>query len=137
MNEQVRTPDVPVTERLINNSYMQFESEEDQLKRALEESEVEFEIQQAIILSTLLQNQREARSKKFASIKPKFAQFMRIDKNNTEFYTDIIRYIEKYESGNLESVNVGEEFYGKFRRTLDNMRITATDKNNLLELIKQ
>ena len=137
MNEQVRTPDVPVTERLINNSYMQFESEEDQLKRALEESEVEFEIQQAIILSTLLQNQRELRSKKFASVKPKFAQFMRIDKNNSEFYTDIIRYIEKYESGNLQSVNVGEEFYGKFRRTLDNMRITDIDKKNLLELIKE
>jgi len=137
MDEQVRSPDVPIRECLLQNSYSRYESEEEQLKRALEDSEVEFEIQQAIILSTLLQNQREARSKKFASIKPKFAQFMRIDKNNTEFYTDIIRYIEKYESGNLESVNVGEEFYGKFRRTLDNMRITDIDKKNLLELIKE
>ena len=137
MTEQVRTPDIPITECLLPNSYQQYELEEEQLKRALEESEIEFEIQQAIILSNAMQLKREARLKKFVVIKSKFAQFMRIDKNNSEFYADIIRYIEKYESGNLKTVKVGEEFYGKFRRTLDNMRITDADKQGVLDLIKE
>jgi hypothetical protein len=137
MTEQVRTPDVPITECLLPNTYQRFESEEEQLKQALEESEIEFEIQQAIIWSSVIQTQPDERSKHFATIKPKFAQFMRIDKNNSAFYSDILRYIEKYESGNLDSVNVGEEFYIKFRRTLGNMRITAKEQVRLLDLIKE
>ena len=135
MDEEIRAPDEPVRECLLpKNTY---ESEEDQLRRALEESETDFELQHAIILSRMVQEEREKRTKHVASFKSRFTQFMKIDKPNKEFYADMIRYVEKYESGDLTSVSVGEEYYIRFRRTLDNMRITPVDKAKILEIIIQ
>lgn len=133
MAEEIRAPDKPIRECLLSTPT--YHTEDDQLRRVLEESETEYELQHAIIESRRIQEQREDRMRRFVSIKSKFAQFARIDRQNGNFYSDIIRYIEKYESGDFESVSVGEDVYIKFRRTLDNMRISAEEKTRLLELI--
>jgi hypothetical protein len=135
MDEEIRPPDQPIRDCLLpHNTY---ESEEDQLRRALEESETDFELQHAIILSRRAQEEKEERTKHVAYFKSRFMQFMQIDRPNKEFYSDMIRYVEKYESGDLSSVSIGEEYYVKFRRTLDNMRITPVDKTKILEIIIQ
>ena len=141
MNDNVRPPDMPKTEQLISHQPSIYAGVDEQeqiqwLNQALVDSEMEYEFQQTIALSSLLQKQREERSKHFASAKSKFIQFMRIDKSQVAFYSDLIRYIEKYEIGDLESVSVGEEFYIRFRRTLDNIRINANEKSRLLDLIR-
>ena len=135
MDEEIRAPDIPIRECLLPTNM--YESEEDQLRQALEESETDFELQHALILSKRLQEEREERTKHVAYFKSRFTQFMKIDKSNKEFYSDMIRYVEKYESGDLTSVSVGEEYYIKLRRTLDNMRITPVDKAKILEIIIQ
>jgi len=114
------------------------ETEEDQLRRALEESETEYEFQFAVLESARLEKERLERAKHFAGFKAKIAQFMRIDADNSDFYSKILGYIARYESGELVSVHVeDEDFYLKFRRTLDNMRLTAESKSRLLDLIQQ
>jgi len=142
MNDDVREADKPVRECLLPTPfsfpspplYEPEESEEDQLRRALEESEREFELQNTIILSRSFQEESERRAKQIAPFKFRFKQFMRIDIRNKEFYADIIRYIEKYELCELNSVHIGEEYYSRFRRTLDNMRMTQEEKTRLLEI---
>lgn len=141
MEEEIRAPDKTITDCLLPMSIPTptptYDTEEDQLKRLLEETETEYELQCAIIESRRIQEQREERIRQFASIKTKFAQFARIDRQNGDFYSDIIRYIEKYECGDFKSVSIGEDVYIKFRRTLDNMRITPSEKTKLLEIFIQ
>ena len=145
MENEIRPADKPIRECLLPSSYQAFESEDEQLKRALEESraifefthaaersmweiedinnvggffplesEIDLELQHAIILSRRAQEERETRTKQVASFKSRFTQFMQIDKPNKEFYSDMIRYVEKYEYGDLTSVSIGEEYYVKF-----------------------
>lgn len=139
MDDEIRPPDRPIRECLLpyNQNHIEYADEDDQLRRALEESETDYEFQFAVLESTRLEKEREERTKHFAGFKAKIAQFMRIDTSNRDFYAVIIGYISKYESGEIVTVNVDEEFYLKFRRTLDNMRLSAEIKIRLLELIQQ
>lgn len=140
MDDDIRPADNTITECLLSpNSYHQsvYESEEDQLKRALEESQDEFELQHVIVLSKRMQEERETRTKQVASFKFRFTQFMQIDRPNKDFYSDMIRYIEKYESGDITTVKLSEEYYIRLRRTLDNMRIMPNEKARLLEIFTQ
>lgn len=106
-------------------------------KQLQEEHDTDIELKNAIILSKQLQAEREMRTKHVASFKSRFTQFMRIDTQHKKFYSDIIRYVEKYESGDVTSVSIGEEYYARFRSTLNNMRITPEDKSTLLEILIQ
>jgi hypothetical protein len=148
--DEIRPADKPIRECLlppISGSHDLYESEEDQLIRILEESretfeewelsETYFELQHAILLSKTLQEEKEARIKQVASFKSKFIQFMKIDRPNLEFYSQIIQCIEKYESDNLISMNIGEEYYARFRNILDNMRISKEEKSKLVEIFTQ
>ena len=138
MDEEIRPPDQTVRECLVTNNYYQHtESEEDQLRRILEESETEYEFQFAILESKRLEQEREERTKHFAGFRSKISQFMRIDVPNRSFYSELLGYIDKYESGEIVTMTVSDEFYMRFRRTLDNMRLTAEDKTRLTEFIKQ
>jgi hypothetical protein len=138
MDEEIRPPDQTVRECLVTNNYYQHtESEEDQLRRILEESETEYEFQYAILESKRIEQEREERTKHFAGFRSKIAQFMRIDVPNRSFYSELLGYIDKYESGEIVTMTVSDEFYMRFRRTLDNMRLTAEDKTRLTEFIKQ
>jgi len=138
MDEEIRPPDQTVRECLMpSNYYEPPESEEDQLRRILEESESEYEFQFAILESKRIEQEREERAKHFAGFRSKIAQFMRIDVPNRSFYSELLSYINKYESGEIVTTTVSDEFYMRFRRTLDNMRLTAEEKTRLTELIKQ
>lgn len=136
MDDEIRPPDEPIRECLVPSNYFEpQESEEDQLRRVLEESESDFELQFAILESNRIEKEREDRKKHFAGFRAKIAQFMRIDVPNRSFYSELLGYIDKYESGELVTTTVSDEFYMKFRRTIDNMRLTSEEKTRLLELI--
>ena len=135
MEKEIRPADEIIRECLIPNYSLPMDSEEDQLRRVLEESETEYEFQLALLESRRIESEREERAKHFARFKHKILQFMKIDKQNEPFYSELLSYIRMYESGNIDSVHVSDEFYEKFRRTLDNMRIMEEDKMRLLELI--
>jgi hypothetical protein len=138
MDDEIRPPDETKIDCLMPiNYYNHAESEEDQLRRVLEESEIDYEFQFAILESKRIEQEREERKKHFAGFRTKITQFMRIDPPNSEFYSELIVYIDKYESGKIISVKVSDEFYMKFRRTLGNMRLSAEDKMRLIEFIKQ
>jgi hypothetical protein len=133
MEEEIRKPDEQIRDCLFQPRY---ESEEDQLRRAIEESESEFEYYFAILESKRLEKEREARTKHFASFKTKIIQFMRIDVQNRPFYSELIGHIDKYELGEIQSVKVENEFYMKFFYTVNNMRIGQEDKARLFEFIQ-
>ena len=137
MDEEIRPPDKPIRECLLPNYTPTIESEEDQLKRVLAESEIDFEFEYAIFESKQFAKEREERSKHFANFRIKIAQFMRIDKPNESFYSELLLHIDKYEFGGIPSIQVDKEFYTKFRKTLDNMRLNEEDRRRLLEFIKQ
>ena len=133
MEEEIREPDKQIRDCLFQPIY---ESEEDQFRRAIEESESEFEYYFAILESKRLEKEQEARAKHFASFKTKIIQFMRIDVQNRPFYSELIGYIDKYELGEIQSVKVENDFYMKFFYTVNNMRISREDKARLFEFIQ-
>lgn len=145
MEEQIRKPDKQIRDCLFQNyqedaSYITAnmitkETEEDQLRRIIEESESEFEYHFAILESKRLEKEREEREKHFAAFKTKIVQFMRIDVSNKQFYSELIRFIERYESGEIQTVKVENDFYMKFFYTINNMRIRQEDKSRLFEFI--
>jgi hypothetical protein len=142
--EEIRQPDKPIRECLLGgggspNTYTNYYAENDEdrhLKRVLEESETDYELQFAIEESNRLLREREERRTHFAGFRMKIMQFNRIDKINSAFYSELIGYIDKYESGEIQSVKVREDFYIIFCKILGNMRMTPEDKTRLLELIK-
>jgi hypothetical protein len=140
--DEIRPPDKPIRECLLPSYDPEFSSinrfEEEQIRKAIEESETDFnyEFELAVLESTRLAKEREERSTHFARFRPKITQFMRIDKANEEFYSQLIAYMEMYEYGDIQSMNVNTEFYAKYRKMLDNMRLVEEDRNRLLEFIR-
>ena len=143
--EEIRTPDKSVIDRLFQHDYtytpynMKYKSEEnynEEIKRVLEESEEDFEFQYAILESKRMAKEREERAKHFSGFLTKIRQFSRIDKLNESFYSELICYIESYERGEIEFINVSKEFFMKFVQTLDNMRLNPEDKSRLLQFIQ-
>lgn len=114
------------------------EKDDDDYRRILAESEYEYEIEQVVAESILEEGRRRAReerTRRFLTLKTKFAQFKRLDKANQEFYVSLLAYIDSYESGDLIQARVGAEFYGKFRRILNNIRVSPEDKRRILGFI--
>jgi len=146
MEEQIRDPDEQIRDCLFQNyqedaSYITAnmitkETEEDQLRRIIEESESEFEYHFAISESKRLEKEREERATHFATFKTKIVQFMRIDVANRPFYSELIGYIDRYELGEIQTVKVENDFYMKFFYTINNMRIRQEDKSRLFEFIQ-
>ena len=148
-DEEIRTADPVIRERLISSSsfstqmppmgqflpyYQTQEEEEVVLRRIMEQSAIEYEMRE-FALEESRKKAREDRTKHFYSIKLKFQQFAKIDTTNREFYNTLVSHIESYESGDRISVEVDDEFYTKFRRTLENIRIGAEDKRRILAFI--
>ena len=121
--EHIREPDEQIRDCLFQNypedtSYITAnmitkETEEDQLRRIIEESESEFEYHFAISESKRLEKEREERATHFATFKTKIVQFMRIDVANRPFYSELIGYIDRYELGEIQTVKVENDFYMK------------------------
>ena len=160
MEEELRTPDAEFIDRLFTsdpsrlisdpsrlisdpsrlisdpqNIHHQYGFESD-IKRVLEESESDFEFQFAILESRRMAKEREDRATHFAGFLSKIKRFSKIDKSNESFYSELIEYIELYELEDVEIVNVNREFYMKFTRTVDNMRITPDEKSRLYQFIR-
>lgn len=145
MNEDygyVRQPDSVRRERLISHNgfipYSEALTEEEQLSKLLLQSELEYETQIALAESELEEGRRRARderTKHFTTLKLKFHQFKRLDKNNQAFYQTILNYFESYESGHTMRVEINSDLYDKFRRTLDNMRINPEELRRALAFI--
>jgi hypothetical protein len=139
--EKIRRPDAVITDRLFSNTEIpQYKSkyvyDDDYVKRILEESEADFEFQFAILESKRIAKEREEREKHFAGFLSKIKQFAKIDKSNESFYSELIKYIELYEIGEVETIPVHRDFYMKFANTLDNMRIHPDEKSRLYQFIQ-
>ena len=137
--DDIRPPDNTIRERLLPSGFggNTVESEEDQVRRALEESETEYELQFAIAESKLANKMREERVKFFAALKSKIIQFIKIDADNRDFYSTLITHIECYERGAINTVHLGEDLYARFRRMLDNMRMTTEVKTRILSIMQR
>lgn len=115
--------------------YYQDQSEEEAiLRQIMEQSAIEYEMRE-LALEENRKKAREERTKHFHSFKLKFQQFAKLDVANRDFYNELISHIESYESGDRITVEVDAEFYAKFRRTLENMRIGTEDKRRILAFI--
>jgi hypothetical protein len=136
-DDNIRPPDISIRERLLPASFGAFniESEEDQMRRALEESETDYELQFAIAESNRAIKEREERVKYFAPFKSKIIQFTKLDADSRDFYAELVFHIENYESGGINTIHLGDELYDRFRRMLDNMRLSTEFKTRLLSII--
>ena len=144
-DDEIRPPDKPVRECLLplSNQYEHYAPyygttpDDDQLKHVLEESANEFDIQLQFALreSNKLAKEREERCTHFANFRLKIAQFEKIDQLNRYFYSELLEYIDKYETGEVVSVKVREEFYMTFRNLLNCIRINSNEKSMLLKFI--
>jgi hypothetical protein len=153
-DDEIRPPDKPVRECLLpslsspmssslSNQYEHYAPyygtthEDDQLRHVLEESEHEFDIQLQFALreSSKIAKEREELCTHFATFRLKIAQFEKIDQLNRYFYSELLEYIDKYETGEVKSVKVKEEFYMTFRNILNCMRINPNEKSRLLTFI--
>ena len=137
MNEEIRAPDKVKRECLIPQRLTPI-SEDDQMADIIAQSELEFELQLALEDSELeefLRRERAERVSHFASLKRKFEQFQKIDKQHADFYDALLSHISDYENGIKRRVEVDEPFYNKFRNTLGNMRISTEDTRRILAFI--
>lgn len=137
-DEYIRPPDEPIRECLLPPSgpinTVLFEQQE--LRRVLEESEIDYELQFALAESKRMEEEREERCRHFADFRIKITQFEKMDKTNADFYKELIHYIDMYERYGSSPFVVTEHFYVKFRKMADNMRLKPDEKTRLLELIK-
>ena len=146
IEEEIRKPDAAIIDRLFSSDLSRppisdlsrppISDSEYDIKRILEESEAEFEFQFAILESQRMAKEREERAAHFAGFLSKIKRFAKIDKSNESFYLKLIEYIELYEREGVEIVNVSRDFYMKFTRTMDNMRINPEEKSRLYQLIR-
>jgi hypothetical protein len=139
-DEQVREVDPIIRDRLLNGQFIPYDEnggvidEDEQLRRVLEQSALEYEIRE----QARMEGQRKAREdriKKFASIKRKFQQLAKLDASNADVYSAVLSNIDSYESGEIMEALVDAELYAKFRRILDNMRVSAEEKRTILSFI--
>jgi hypothetical protein len=145
---EIRRPDEAKVDRLFSSSNHYFptdyqyrqqfagEDDDNDIKRILEESERDFEFQFAVLESERMARERDERATHYAGFLNNIKRFAKIDKSNESFYLELIEYIELYERGEVEIVNVGQAFYTKFTRTIDNMRITADERSRLYQFIR-
>jgi len=138
-DDEIRPPDKPVRECLLPNQYERYDpyydDESTQWRNILEESESDFELQFALRESSKLAKEREERCTHFATFRLKIAQFEKIDQLNRYFYSELLEYIDKYETGEVKFVKVREEFYMTFRNIMNCMRINPNEKSRLLTFI--
>jgi DNA-directed RNA polymerase subunit F len=144
-SDDVRPADPVIKERLVpglrGGRFLPYyqdtpeeKDEEEMLRQIMEQSALEYEIQQTI-LEENRKKSREERETHFFSTKRKFQQFAKLDADNRDFYNTLVSYIESYESGDRISVDVDQEFYTKFRRILENFRIGVEEKRRILAFI--
>lgn len=139
-DEQVRKVDPIIRDRLLNGKFIPYNGndgaidEDEQLRRVLEQSALEYEIREQARIEGQ-QKAREDRIKKFASIKRKFQQLAKLDASNTDVYSAVLSNIDAYESGEIIEALVDAELYVKFRRILDNMRVSPEEKRAILSFV--
>jgi len=136
-DEQVREVDPIIRDRLLFIPYDGNDGvidEDEQLRRVLEQSALEYEIREQARIEGRRKAQEE-RVQKFASIKRKFQQLAKLDASNTDVYSVILSNIDSYESGEIIEALVDTELYAKFRRILDNMRVSPEEKRAILAFI--
>lgn len=139
-DKQVREVDPIIRDRLLNGQFIPYTGndgvidEEEQLRRVIEQSALEYEMREHARIEGQ-QKAREDRIKKFASIKRKFQQFAKLDASNVEVYSAVLSNIDSYESGEIIEAFVDAELYAKFRRILDNMRVSPEEKRAILAFI--
>ena len=139
-DKQVREVDPIIRDRLLNGQFIPCTGndgvidEEEQLRRVLEQSALEYEMREQARIEGQ-QKAREDRIKKFASIKRKFQQLAKLDASNTDVYSAVLSNIDSYESGEIIEALVDAELYVKFRRILDNMRVSPEEKRAILSFI--
>lgn len=131
--QEIRAADPIRADCLLPQSeFIPYNIDDDELlNRIIEQSALDYEMQQ-IALEMI---EREERLRHFASIKLKFKQLEKLDKDNAEFYRQFLSYIDSYEKGEIVNVRVEVEFYNKSRRIIDNMRIQPEDKRRILAFI--
>jgi hypothetical protein len=143
-DEYIRPPDKPIRECLLSptNHYNQYSaysafSYEDDLARILKESETDYELQLALAESKKIEEEQKAREERathFAEFRLKIKQLEKIDILNAQFYAEIVQHIDTYELVGIAPIEVTEDFYGRFRKMVDSIRIKPDEKTRLLEL---
>ena len=139
MDEHIRPPDESIRECLLPPPSGPIDTvlfEQQELQRVLEESVIDYELHFALEESKRMEDEREDRRRHFADFRLKIKQFEKMDKPNTEFYAELIHYIDMYERNGYSTFVVTEPFYSTFRKMVDNMRLNMDEKAKLLELIK-
>lgn len=139
-DEQVREVDPIIRDRLLNGQFIPYNGndgvidEDEQLRRVLEQSALEYEMREQARMEGH-RKAREDRVKKFASIKRKFQQLAKLDASNVDVYSAVLSNIDSYESGEIIEALVDAELYTKFRRILDNMRVSPDERRSILSFI--
>ena len=152
MDEYIRPPDKPIRECLLPTTnatemdefgFLESSYEtpygsrwQDHKQEEQDPDESDIELQFVLAESKRLEEEREERTKHFAAFRGKIKQFQQIDKHHADFYTELLQYIDMYETRGVANVVVTEDFYATFRKIVDNMRLSSGEKERLIELIK-
>jgi len=128
----VRAPDVPVRERLVDNSL--FDDVENQIQHILEMSENEYisqqyqEIQQA-------EQQQQNRMNECIQLTHKVNKMLTFDKINTDIYETILTAFSLYQSGDTDTYTLASlEEYERTMRIIKSMRMTKEEQQFISRL---
>ena len=136
--DDIRAPDKVIKETLVDPNMNECNYNEDEmLEHILQQSMMEFEKKSAIHEDNITQfitEEKEKRLDFFISIKQKINKILKLDKQNTQVYEEILNVIALYEEQYITCYKCNKEEYNKIFCLLNTIRLTKEEIEKINKL---
>ena len=135
-DDYVRPPDAPVRERLISyntsiSDIIEYPNEAD----IIQQSWREYEDQQNEMEMTFLANESLERKEAFLKTKPQLERLMKMDREKSSLYADLLTKITLYEEGWMTHAHVSPDNYIELYQMIQTIRIPQDERSRLATFI--
>ena len=136
--DDIRAPDKVIKETLVDPNMNDYNyNEEKMIEHILQQSMMEFEKNTAIHEDNVMQFIAEEGKKRldfFVSIKQKINKILKLDKQNTQVYEEILNVIALYEEQYITVYKCNQEEYNKIFCILNTIRLTKEEIEKINKL---
>lgn len=126
MEEHIRDPDTPFYDRLIDAPPQEF-SFEDDLEYTIQQSKLEYETEQTRILRELEEKERVERRQKFDNVKKICRRLIAVSEKDRPTLELFLYFIQLYETDYISHLDTEPKFYNELFTILKSTRISSQD----------
>lgn len=136
-DDNVRPPDQPVREQLISyntgvSEIHEYPTETDIIQQSLRE----YEEQQTAMETVFMESETHLRKNQFVKTKPQLERLMKMDRENSVIYADLLTKIALYEEGWVPYISVHCVQYAQIHYMVQSIRIPEDERSRLYTLIR-